>query len=59
VGHTETVWAYFLSHNQRCWADLGDELVRRRLRRRGLSWEGLEGDTAWVLAGCREFPVEM
>jgi hypothetical protein len=39
--------------------DLGDELVRRRLCRDGLRWEGLEGDTAGVLTGCREFPMQM
>jgi hypothetical protein len=59
VCHAETVWAYFLSHNERCRADLSYELVRRRLRCCRLSWESLEGDPAWILAGCREFPVEM
>jgi hypothetical protein len=59
VGHSKTIWAYFLSHHERCRADLNYELVRRRLRRCSLSWEGLEGDPAGVLAGCREFSVEM
>jgi hypothetical protein len=59
VGHAETVWAHFLSHNERRWTDLGDELVRRRLRCYGLSGEGLKGDAAGVLAGGREFPVEV
>jgi hypothetical protein len=59
VGHAETVWAHFLSHNERCRADLDYKSLRRRLRRRGLSWEGLEGDTAGVLACCHEISVEM
>jgi hypothetical protein len=59
VGHAKTVWAHFLSHNECRRADLGYELLRRRLRCRGLSWECLEGDPAWILAGCSEFPVEM
>jgi hypothetical protein len=37
----------------------GYELVRRRLCHGGLSWEGLEGDTAGILASCREFPMQM
>jgi hypothetical protein len=59
VGHAETVWAYFLSHNECCRVDLGYEVVRRCLRCCGLSGEGLEGNAARVLTGCREFPVEM
>jgi len=59
VGHAETVWTHFLRHNERCRADLGYELVRRRLRCYCLSREGLEGDTARVLVCCREFPVEV
>jgi hypothetical protein len=53
------VWAYFLGHNERCRADLSYELVRRRLRRCGLSWEGMKGDPAGILESCHEFPVEM
>jgi hypothetical protein len=59
VCYAETVWAYFLSHNQRCRVDLGDELVRCRLRRRGLSREGLEGNPAGVLASFCHFPVQV
>jgi hypothetical protein len=59
VGHAETVWAHFLRHNERRRADLGYELVRRRLRCCSLRRKGLEGDTAWVLAGGCEFPVEV
>jgi hypothetical protein len=39
--------------------ELGYELVRRRLCRGGLGWEGLEGDPAGILAGCRELPMQM
>jgi hypothetical protein len=53
------VWAYFLSHHEDRRMQLGYELVRRRLRRGGLRWEGLEGDTIGVLAGRREFPMQM
>jgi hypothetical protein len=59
VGHTETVWADFLSHHERCRADLNYELVCRRLCRCCLSREGMEGDPTRILAGCREFPVEV
>jgi hypothetical protein len=59
VCHAETVWAHFLSHNERRWTDLGYELVRRRLRRCGFSREGLEGDSAGILVGGCEFPVEV
>jgi hypothetical protein len=59
VGHAETVWPYFLSHNERCRADLSYELLRRRLCRCCLSWEGLEGDTVGVLVCCYEFPMEV
>jgi hypothetical protein len=59
VGHAETVWTHFLSYNERCRADLRYELLRRHLCRCCLSWEGLEGDAAGVLAGGCKFPVEV
>jgi hypothetical protein len=59
VGHAETVWAHFLSYNERRWANLGYELLRRRLCRHDLSRESLEGDAAGVLASFRHFPIEV